>query len=678
MRSTIFNEITGSLLITKRSATIRNVLNIRRPPETKKSLWIDHYLGLGDQVNMRPFVIEATKRYERVYLTTPFPELYYKKPDNLYFTKPTTHLRLQNKNIQKQPKDIWSAPIGNVKKIRPSYGKGLNILDELCKAILFEEGTKLDYELPVNPEWVKKAEKILENVSTKKKICVVKYPALREEWRVETRLPKTEYIQLLIDKYKDEYFFISVADIEEGVDEHCGELKGINLQLDTADIWATIGLVHLSDMVIAYPSFFLPLCIALKKRAFFLFGGYHAPENYLNWRMDLERFGHVAPQPFCSCLKYRHDCNKDIDEDRIIEEFEKLRSKKDDLLLVRLGGKRRDFYTQIAQNKYIKQKHNVSIVDVGGNSEEYSKNRGLFRNLFVWGEKNNCLLIRFLKFHYNKIVVIAQKLHPTSTFLEKVCQENSIKYVWTEAFFDNKLIFDKTGLQYCPDNEIVRYVKKIKMRGKINLPKSTRTPQTDVIGKKELFLKYGLSPEKKYIVMFGQTIFDMSLKHSLIPGVDNFQKYAGLIINNNPDVTFLYKNHPHYKGVFARRKRADVGFMNDYPNVIEVDENIQTLFNAFSYFTAFSSTTIFEGLIRNKKFATMGYHFCNNDKLVYQMKDTSATLNLYEKLKKFKISQQIKKRYLYFICNYYAISLGSKQLLDKLKLTPEEYYARRY
>jgi len=650
----------------------------RRKTKQKKEIWYNNYFGFGDQINMRPFVMEATKRYDKVYLSTAFPELYYEKPKNLFFVKPRTRLRLQMKNLMKQPRRIWVTPPSQVEKPKFNYGKGLNILDALNYTMLGEKNTKIDYDLPVDPKWIRSAQSILGTVKSTRPVCIIKYPTLREEWKVETRLPKTEYIQLLIDRYKNDYCFISVADTFPGVDDYYGELKGIDLKLDTVDIWTTVGLVYLSNMVIAWPSFFIPLCIALRKKAFFIFGGYHKPENYTNRRMDLSNYAYVAPVPFCNCLKYEHDCNKNIEEDRIITGFEKLRNRKENLLIVRLGGKQRDFYTRIATNKYIAKKYTVSIMDIERNTEEYDNNRGIFQDLFIWRPDNNKQQVEFLTRRNFCNVIIAQKLHSSSDFLEKICQEYGINYIWTEAFFDNRLLFDKIGLQYTPDNEIVRYIDKIKCSKKIRYPSNTRTPQEPFISKEELYQKYKLKQGMKYIVMFGQTVFDMSLKHSLFPGVSGFQEYVDLVVRSNPEVTFIYKDHPHYKTFFAKRKEADVGFIRDYSNVIEVDEHIDSLFNAFDYFTAFSSTTIFEGLVKGKKFATMGYHFCNDARLVHQMKEKVMVENLYEKLKAFCIDKETRRRYIYFVCNYYAIPLGSKQLVNKLELSPDEYYRRCY
>jgi hypothetical protein len=268
------------------------------------------------------------------------------------------------------------------------------------------------------------------------------------------------------------------------------------------------------------------------------------------------------------------------------------------------------------------------------------------------------------------LVIIAQKLAPPSSEVEEICRHFGIKYLWCEAFFDNKLLFDYTGAQYTPSNEIVAYIDKVENSGEIDLPLRTREPQPESINTEDLFKKYNLSPSGKHIVIFGQTIFDMSLKYSLNHQIKTFQDYIHLIITNNPDVTFIYKDHPLYKTAF--KDRTDTAFIKEYKNVVIVDENIQTLFNSFNYFTAFSSTVISEGLIQKKKFATCGHHFCNNPKVVLRLTDNLT--HLYEQLQNFTIDEPTRLRYLRFICNYYAIDCASRQLFHKLTMRPEEYY----
>jgi len=70
----------------------------------------------------------------------------------------------------------------------------------------------------------------------------------------------------------------------------------------------------------------------------------------------------------------------------------------------------------------------------------------------------------------------------------------------------------------------------------------------------------------------------------------------------------------------------------------------------------------------------MGFHFCNNHNLVFQISNNVEARNLYQKLQSFKIDQKVREQYLKFICNYYTIDLSSKQLYSRLVNTSHDYF----
>lgn len=636
------------------------------PNTPKKIIWFGDYYGFGDNIYERPFVIKATRENDRVYLFTPFPEIYPNIP-NLFFTKPITQLRAQKKNIDRIPASVWATPPpAPYTRKQFDYHRGrlqqnLNIIQGFEDSI--GKINQLDFNMPAKPEWLTKAQAILKNINTEKKICIVKRPTLRREWLNISRNPKLEYIQLLIDTYKDEYFFISVADVN-GTDEWLdGVLSGIDLDLNhgQTDIFTTAGLCALSDMVIGYPSYFLPLCISLKTKFFCIYGGSIKPELLTDPRMGTETYSFAAPDPFCNCIENDHQCKKDIPPGKVLKNFEELKNRKKNLLIVRMQPQN---CHKIAQNKFISNYFNIYTLD-SLKFEGQCEATKLYKDSFYYNKDNLENSIRDMD-----LVIIAQKLAPPSSEVEEICRHFGIKYLWCEAFFDNKLLFDYTGAQYTPSNEIVTYIDKAENSGEIDLPLRTREPQPESINTEDLFKKYNLSPSSKHIVIFGQTIFDMSLKYSLHHQIKTFQDYIHLIITNNPDVTFIYKDHPLYKTAF--KDRTDTAFIKEYKNVVIVDENIRALFNSFNYFTSFSSTAIFEGLIHQKKFATCGHHFCNNPKVVLRLTDNLT--HLYEQLQNFTIDEPTRLKYLRFICNYYAIDCASSQLFHKLTMRPEEYY----
>ncbi|MFA4991501.1 MAG: hypothetical protein WC569_02860, partial [Candidatus Omnitrophota bacterium] len=278
----------------------------------KNAVCLRGYCGLGDNIYERPFIIEATRLYDEVYLYTPFPELYHNLP-RIHFCKPITKLRTQIKNINKYPDDFWETPEGMKKNLRFDYHRGRmekdwSIIESFNRVIPIE---KLDFSMPLDPSWLNTARKVTNSIKTEKKICLLNQPSLRAEWMNTARNPKTEYFQMLVDKYRDEYFFISIGDNKEGVEWHAGEdIKDIDLRFDTGelDIFTIFGLVALSDMVICYPSFLLPLSLAIKARCFCIYGGSVKNSILTDPRMDLGNYSYVEPSPFCNCLLERHGC----------------------------------------------------------------------------------------------------------------------------------------------------------------------------------------------------------------------------------------------------------------------------------------------------------------------------------------------------------------------------------
>jgi len=171
--------------------------------------------------------------------------------------------------------------------------------------------------------------------------------------------------------------------------------------------------------------------------------------------------------------------------------------------------------------------------------------------------------------------------------------------------------------------------------------------------------------------MLGQLSWDMSVIQSVNRECNSYKDYVSIVLENNPQVTFIIKPHP------LDIKKGSSEFINickKFSNTVIVNESLDTLFNIFDYFTSFSSTSIFEGLMRRKKFATMGFHFCNNDKLVYQMRVNHKTRDLDLKLKNLVIDEELLQRYIYFVCNYYTVNANSDKLFYRLTSDSSEYF----
>jgi hypothetical protein len=78
--------------------------------------------------------------------------------------------------------------------------------------------------------------------------------------------------------------------------------------------------------------------------------------------------------------------------------------------------------------------------------------------------------------------------------------------------------------------------------------------------------------------------------------------------------------------------------------------------------------------MREKKFATLGHHFCSEDGLVLQLTNKDMFKGLYDRLEEFKIDEALRMRYLEFLINYYAIKLDSEKLVERIEKSSDEYF----
>ena len=296
----------------------------------KDVLFFEGAGGMGDNMYQRPVIKDLAKTYKKIYLTTAFPEAYWDIP-NVEFVKPAGYkLRTQEKHMKSRPKRTWSDKPKNAETVLwgqcgPSPDPGI-----LTKYGELENREDFDFIFPLKNEWIEAARKVKESLDLEgKKLCIIRRPTIRKEWKCPARNPKPEYYQLIIDKYKDEYFYLGLADIEKGQEWFDGKIDRIDKEFNAGEIPITTiyGLIKIADMTITYPSLFMIAAIAVRAKCFTIFGGIAGPDVILRRNLGLKNHGHVAPFPPCNCHNMTHDCKKDIPEARIIEEFEEIKNR---------------------------------------------------------------------------------------------------------------------------------------------------------------------------------------------------------------------------------------------------------------------------------------------------------------------------------------------------------------
>jgi hypothetical protein len=292
------------------------------------SVYFDGCLGFGDNFEQRPLIRKLAQRFKTVYVRTAFPEAYWDIP-NLKFVKPEfINLRTQKKHMSEISDRLWTKPTRGIETIgwrqcwpREMAGEPVNIARHIRDANGIQD---YDFGFPVRRAWLDEARKVIASLDLKgKKLCIIRQPTQRREWNCPARNPKTEYFQLLIDRHKDEYFFLNVADVAESDEGFDTALTGIDAERIHGELSVTtiFGLMRLADMTITFPGFLMPAAIALRARAFVIFGGHAAPAMHIDPIMGLQNFGYVAPDPPCHCLDADHGCKKDIPEERVLAAF---------------------------------------------------------------------------------------------------------------------------------------------------------------------------------------------------------------------------------------------------------------------------------------------------------------------------------------------------------------------
>jgi hypothetical protein len=278
---------------------------------------LDSYFGLGDNIYHIPFVHKLSQQGD-VFIYTPFPELF--RLPNVYCFKPVTNLKLQLSNMTGN--GLYShGHKPNGQRLRFNYGAAFKYNPPVTIMESFEKVVQLngDFFFEFTPEESEEAAAIKLRASKKKKrLCVMRLPSVRNEWACYTRAPLMEYFQLCIDYLRQDYYIVTVGDVGNNEDYMGIEPQLIDERRDRhyvnhLGVWDVIDLISRSDLVVSMPCNILPICQILKKRSFFIYGGY-VPHAMCN---D-DRFyqvGYVEPEPFCFCVRNgqdRHKCNKEI------------------------------------------------------------------------------------------------------------------------------------------------------------------------------------------------------------------------------------------------------------------------------------------------------------------------------------------------------------------------------
>lgn len=314
-------------------------------------LFIKGPYGFGDTIYLRSIVKHLAKKHETIYLATTLPEIFWDLK-NVKFIRPILnklwthreHVEYLDKCLghkwEKLPRGItqrtWASFLATWKHEDTSANAKVittNPRGEESTTKYFENEhgiNEFNFALPLKRAWIREARKMLDSLDTKgKKICIVRQPTVRPEWHNTARNPDINYLQLLVDKYRTEYYFISIAHTKKGVEWFDEQLRNIDKKFHKGELALTtiFAILKLADMVITYPDLFLIASIAVRAKCFCVYGGCAKPEIITDKNMGLENLAWVAPNPFCNCIRMEHNCRKKIPPKLILKAFEELKNR---------------------------------------------------------------------------------------------------------------------------------------------------------------------------------------------------------------------------------------------------------------------------------------------------------------------------------------------------------------
>lgn len=281
-----------------------------------QDLIVQGMLGLGDNLHQRAVVRELVKSHT-VWLITPWPSLFWDMAGpHLKFVKPTTKLRTQARNAQREassyvrvrpPVRAGSQTIWYTQPEVIQHGGFLNGMLANAKTV------GRDFSLPIKPEWAAKAAAWLAKWGPTKPLMLYRPLVVRNEWAGCTqRNPDPASYTALARAVAERFFVVSVADLVPGVEWAVSDdiRADVELHQGELDVETIAALAARAGLVWASPGFMLVMAQAVNVPLVAVFGGHESARLYDHGRQNNHFIQPIRP---CECFSKTHRCDKRID-----------------------------------------------------------------------------------------------------------------------------------------------------------------------------------------------------------------------------------------------------------------------------------------------------------------------------------------------------------------------------
>lgn len=275
--------------------------------------------GLGDNLHQRAVIRHWMQTHE-VWLETPWPSVYHDLvADGLRLAGKTSTLRTQRKNAEREAASFHATQLPSGQNVRVCYpAEDVRRLGSVLAAMLTAagcEGAEADFRLPIRPEWLAEADRLIASLATDKPILIYRPLVERNEWGgCKARNPDREAYQALFEAIRARFFVVSVADLVDGVEWISSHEAGADVEYHGGElVFETLAaLVSRAALVFAAPGFAVPLAQAVGTPVVAVFGGYESARSFSLGARFAPYLG-IEPVTPCECFAHDHACDKRID-----------------------------------------------------------------------------------------------------------------------------------------------------------------------------------------------------------------------------------------------------------------------------------------------------------------------------------------------------------------------------
>lgn len=281
----------------------------------KTSIVVNGMQGLGDNLHQRAVVRQLMANFD-VWLKTPWPSVYHDLVANgLHLLPSESRLRTQFKNSKREASQYSSTrPKSVSQELRIWYSqdqvrKHGSFLGAMCSASGLPE---TGFSMPIRAEWLDEAQRLIALWGARKPLLIYRPLVDRKEWEgCAARNPDAKAYVELVRAIKDDFFVVSVADLEAGVEWAVSEYIGADVTCHAGEVPVEIlaALMSLSGAVFCSPGFALILAQSVGARLIAVFGGHESARLYSH---GSETDFFIEPNTPCECFSKAHLCDKTI------------------------------------------------------------------------------------------------------------------------------------------------------------------------------------------------------------------------------------------------------------------------------------------------------------------------------------------------------------------------------